>query len=272
MKHLSWKEGWRYIIIEKNPYTVDTQHKVLDRYAGLVQWRTAMDHVAPFCGCILSNELLDAFPVHLLRMGEQPREIYVDTGPHGFEEMVGDLSTDDLRAYIHRYELPSVTGYRTEVNLKIKNYLTDLNRVLSEGAVITIDYGYNSREYYDAQRRIGTLLCYANHAVNENPLTNVGQQDITAHVNFTSLRDWGEPLGLQTIGYCSQGAFLDSLGIDELISSRLEQDPGFQNDLQKIKGLLFGLGDSHQVLVQYKGKNSIDMLQGFRLSNRRHRL
>lgn len=272
LRHLDWKEGWRYIIIEKNPYTVATQHKLLDRYAGLLEWRTAMDPMAPFCGCVLSNELLDAFPVHLLRMGEQPREIYVDTSAEGFEEMEGDLSTDDLRAYIQRYELPGINGYRTEVNLKIKKYLTDLNRFLSQGAVITIDYGYSAREYYDAERRTGTLLCYAGHQVNENPLKNVGRQDITAHVNFTSLRDWGELLGLQTIGYCSQGAFLVSLGIDELITSRLEQEPGFQNDLLKIKRLLFGLGDSHQVLVQFKGKNSVDMLRGFRLSNRRHRL
>lgn len=272
LTHLCWKEDWRYLIVEKNPFAVEAQRKVLNRYAGLLEWRTALDEVAPFCGCVLSNELIDAFPVHLLRMGEQPRETYVDVGDMGFEEIDGELSTDDLRTYIERYQLPRITGYRTEANLRIRDYLARLNRILSEGVVITIDYGYGAREYYDPERRTGTLLSYSNHTINENPLANVGRQDITAHVNFSALRDWGEATGFKIIGYCSQGAFLASLGIDELISGELQRDPSFQNDLPKIKGLLFGMGDSHQVMVQYKGNRQINRLKGFALRNRRNRL
>jgi SAM-dependent MidA family methyltransferase len=272
LTRLCWKEGWRYIIIEKNPFATAAQRKVLGRYSGLLEWKTKLSQVAPFCGCVLSNELIDAFPVHLLQMGKQPREIYVGLSARGFEQIDDDLSTDDLAAYIERYEIPRVTGYRTEANLKIKEYLTSLNQILCQGVVITIDYGYAAREYYDPQRRTGTLLCYSNHQVDENPLINVGRQDITAHVNFTALRDWGEALGFKTIGYCSQGAFLASLGIDELISTATQRDRGFQKDLQKIKSLLFGMGDSHQVMVQYKGKSEMELLRGFALSNRLNRL
>jgi SAM-dependent MidA family methyltransferase len=272
LTRLSWKEGWRYIVIEKNSFAVEAQRKILGRYSGLLEWKTELSQVAPFCGCVLSNELIDAFPVHLLQMGKQPREVHVCIGADGFAPIDGDLSTDDLVVYIERYEIPRITGYRTEANLKIKEYLTSLNQILCQGAVITIDYGYAAREYYDSQRRTGTLLCYSNHQIDENPLINVGRQDITAHVNFTALRDWGEALGLKTIGYCSQGAFLASLGIDELISTAMQRDRGFQKDLQKIKSLLFGMGDSHQVMVQYKGKSEMEILRGFALSNRLQRL
>jgi SAM-dependent MidA family methyltransferase len=97
---------------------------------------------------------------------------------------------------------------------------------------------------------------------------NIGCQDITAHVNFSSLKDWGHELGLKTIGYCPQGTFLASLGIDEIISKELQKDPAFELELLKIKGLLFDMGESHQVMIQHKGNSDIQDLRGFKLKNR----
>jgi SAM-dependent MidA family methyltransferase len=187
-------------------------------------------------------------------------------------EIDGDLSTVELAAYIARYRLPPISGYRTEVNLRARDYLADLDRILIEGFVITIDYGYGAYEYYSADRRSGTLLSYSKHRIAENPLANVGNQDITAHVNFTALRDWGANVHLKTIGYCSQGAFLASLGLDQLVANELERNKGFKSELPKIKGLLFGMGDSHQVMLQYKGRQDFSNLRGLGLSNRLQRL
>ncbi|RJQ80071.1 MAG: SAM-dependent methyltransferase [Desulfobacteraceae bacterium] len=274
MDELSWKHGWRYVIVEKNPSAVEVQKRILGRYGDLLEWKSSLDQVDRFCGCVVSNELLDAFPVHLLRMNEQavPREIYVGSNDKAFKEIDGDLSTSDLEAYIKRYRLPKISGYRTEANLRVENFLANLNHILAEGFIITIDYGYCAHEYYSPQRRKGTLLAYSNHRVNENPLANVGNQDITAHINFTALSDWGEKSGLKTIGYCSQGAFLASLGIDRLVARELERDKTFQSELLKIKGLLFGMGDSHQVMLQYKGRKGLESLRGLSLSNRINRL
>jgi SAM-dependent MidA family methyltransferase len=104
--------------------------------------------------------------------------------------------------------------------------------------------------------------------LNENPYLNPGVQDITAHVNFTSLKDWGEDLGLKAIGYCPQGTFLASLGIGDVVSRELEGRPGFEREFLKIKTLLFGMGESHDVMIQYKGEDDIQRLKGFELKNR----
>ena len=101
---------------------------------------------------------------------------------------------------------------------------------------------------------------------------NIGHQDITAHINFSALKDWGNDLGLKTIGYCPQGTFLASLGIDEIVTKELEKDPAFQLELLKIKDLLFDTGESHQAMIQYKGKSHIQDLRGFKLKNRMNRL
>ncbi len=271
-KTLKWKGNWKYIIVEKNPRIFEDQMKLLDPYKSRVVWKTSFEEMDQFCGCVISNELLDAFPVHLVVMKDRFQEVFVGTSDKGFKEIYGDIRTSDLAGYISQYKIPEISGYRTEINLNIWDYLKNLDKILSEGFVISIDYGYSAREYYAAERNKGTLFCYYRHRVNDNPYTNIGDQDITAHVNFTSLADWGNRLGFKTIGYCPQGLFLASLGIDEIVSRELETNPNFQNELLKIKGLLFGMGDTHQVLIQNKGKAEIQNLRGFGLKNRMERL
>jgi SAM-dependent MidA family methyltransferase len=271
-RKLKWKGSWKYIIVEKNCHAIKKQLEQLKAHAGRIEWKTSLEEVDPFCGCVISNELLDAFPVHLVVMNDQFHEIYVSSDNSGFKEIRRDLSNAVLKNYINRYQIPPIKGYRTEINLNISNYLKRLDNILSEGFVISIDYGYAAREYYATGRNRGSLLCYHKHSANENPYRNVGDQDITAHVNFTSLKNWGTVLGLKSLGYCPQGIFLASLGIDEIVSNELETSPNFQIEMLKIKGLLFGMGDSHKVLIQYKGNRNLPGLRGFKLKNSLDRL
>jgi len=267
-RELNWHNGWRYIIAERNSYMQQKQKELLSEYKEIVQWTTSLANIGRFCGCIVSNEIIDSFPVHIIQMNEAFSEIYVGVDENGFNETAGKLSTPDLAQYIGRYRIPEIKGYRTEVNMRTRDFLKDINGLLAEGFVITIDYGYPSWEYYADERSDGTLLCYHRHTYNEDPYNYIGDQDITAHANFSSLRDWGEEFGMKTIGYCPQGTFLVSLGIDEVISKRLKADPDFQREILKIKGLLFGMGDTHKVMIQYKGKKDIRNLMGFRLRNK----
>ena len=156
-------------------------------------------------GCILSNELLDAFPVHLVEMDEELKEIYVAVADGHFTEIKGALSTDSLASYLKEFSIELPAGYRTEINLRIRDWLASSSEILSKGFILTIDYGYPAREYYSEERNRGTLLCYYHHQVNENPYQNIGVQDITAHVNFSSVKKWGEEFGLKTLGFCNQG-------------------------------------------------------------------
>jgi SAM-dependent MidA family methyltransferase len=267
-----WRDDWQYVIVEQNPHTRQLQRDRLAAHESRIIWRTSLEEVDPFCGCVVSNELLDSFPVHLVAMTDRFREIYVDSADKGFKEIYKDLSAPDLADYIDLYQIPAIGGYRTEINLNIGKYLQQLANLLAEGFVISIDYGYSAREYYAAERSRGTLQCYHQHRVNQNPYLNIGEQDITAHVNFSSVKDWGESLGMKSLGYSPQGIFLASLGIDEIVSGELESRPDFLAELPKIKSLLFGMGDTHRVLIQYKGQKDIGNLRGFALKNSLSRL
>jgi SAM-dependent MidA family methyltransferase len=219
-------------------------------------------------GCIFSNELLDAFPVHLVRMEDQLREIYVTYNGISLIEQEGDLSSDAIPRYFRDAGIELEKGYTTEVNLRIHDWLLDIGAVLAKGFVFTIDYGHPAEEYYSEERNRGTLLCYHRHGFNEDPYENIGEQDMTSHVNFSSVKRWGEEAGLRTLGYCSQGSFLLSMGIDQEIAKLAETSTDYLIELGRIKKLFLpqGMGDSHKVLIQYKG-SELPKLQGFSMRN-----
>jgi len=266
---------FKYIIIEKNPEITQQQKALLSDYKDIIQWKENLEDIEEFVGCVLSNELIDSFAVHLIEFHNNfYKEIYVDVKEDSFIEIYGELSTLEIKKYIDKYNIPYIEGYRTEVNLMIKDYFSKLSNILSEGFLITIDYGYTAKEYYSEERKKGTLLCYYKHTINENPYINVGKQDITTHVNFSAMKDFGEIFGFKTLGYSSQGSFLVSLGIDKVISEEIinSHNSNFFPEIQKIKGLIFGMGESHKVMLQYKGKKEIKELKGFQLRNKMYQL
>jgi SAM-dependent MidA family methyltransferase len=227
-----------YSIVEINPFLRDKQEKLLHAYSGTVNWLSSLRELSTIEGCILSNELLDAFPVHLVEMDEELKEIYVAVADGHFTEIKGPLSTDFLAGYLKEFSLELPTGYRTEINLRIRDWLASSSEILSKGFILTIDYGYPAREYYSEERNRGTLLCYYHHQVNENPYQNIGVQDITAHVNFSSVRKCGEEFGMKTLGFCNQGTFFVSLGIDEIMSELYTNSSDYLFEIAKIKRLI----------------------------------
>ena len=132
-------------------------------------------------GCVFSNELIDAFPAHRV-VGD--REVYV-TGD--FAEELGPLSDPRLP------RLPS--GYRSEFNLRALDWFSDIAKRLT-GYLLTIDYGFERPEYFAPHHKDGHLQCYYRHTKSGDPYQHVGEQDITAHVEFSSLM---EIPGLETV-------------------------------------------------------------------------
>lgn len=218
-------------------------------------------------GCIFSNELLDAFPVHLVEMDGELKEVRVGHDGQRFIE-IKSACPADLKNYVKEFSVTLPYGHRTEINLRIRNWLKEVHAVLSEGFVLTIDYGYTATEYYSEERPKGTLLCYHRHQVNEEPYQHIGEQDITAHVNFSSLKKWGEEFNIRTLGLCPQGTFLVAAGIDEVVTELYPDPSEHPFDIARIRGLIFpeGLGGSHSVMAQYRGKKEPG-LRGFSLRN-----
>ncbi len=260
----------QYVIVERNPHVRVRQQKLLKEHAPRVGWLDSIDALRePVTGCFLSNELLDAFPVRLVQMDSAFEEVFVGEHQNEFVE-VGRPCSPEVGRYLVSFapDLASVfrAGDRTEVNLQIWPWLESLSAKLSEGFLLTIDYGFPASEYYSAGRNRGTLLCYGGHRVSEDPYQNVGGQDITAHVNFTSLKRWGEDVGFKTIGFCPQWSYLISLGLDEVLPEFEPSTDSFAS--ARIRNLILpeGMGESHKVLMQYKGERSVN-LRGFALRN-----
>lgn len=263
-----------FAIIEPYAHVQKRQADVLAGFAKDITWvKSLKEYPAGITGCIFSNELLDAFPVHLMEMEDTLMEIYVGFNGKNFVEEKREVSRVDLLNYIGEFAIDLQHGYRTEINLRIKDWLDEINMKLANGFLLTIDYGYSTKEYYAEERSKGTLLCYHKHQCNEDPYRNLGKQDITAHVNFSSQKKWGEEIGLITLGYCSQGTFLTASGIDAVITELYADSADYMSEISKIKGLILpqGMGESHRVIVQYKGEG-VPELRGFSMRNQRDKL
>lgn len=267
----SFFECLEYTIVELNPSFKANQQALLKDFQSKVIWAGNLKELGPVRGCFLSNELLDAFPVRVIEMDDELMEVCVSSQDGELIEMKMPCS-DEVSEYLRSFSVELPKGYRTEVDLKIKDWLHEVNDSLTEGFVLTIDYGYSASDYYSEDRSSGTLLCYYQHQINEDPYQNIGDQDLTAHVNFSSLKKWGEELGLKTTGFCPQGTYLVSLGIDEVMTALYGDSPD-AFEIAKIKGLILpqGMGVSHNVMVQYKGEGRPE-LKGFSLRNHMGRL
>jgi SAM-dependent MidA family methyltransferase len=246
-------EFWRsleYCIVERSPQLKQRQQAILADLApgqGL-RWTELSDLANQgIVGCFFSNELLDAFPVHrIVKQAGRLQEIYVAIAPEDsagatpLVEICRDLSTKAIAEYLQALGVDLLApqyeeGYCTEVNLQAQTWMADVAAALQQGYVLTIDYGYNSARYYQPRRREGTLQCYYRHSANSDFYQNLGQQDITAHVNFTAIARRGEQCGLETLGFTQQGLFLMALGAgDRLLALQSEPAVGQESTAHEI--------------------------------------
>jgi SAM-dependent MidA family methyltransferase len=277
--HREYPEFWRsidYIIIETAPTMIISQQtRLRDLPVRWCNWTEISDR--SIIGCFLSNELIDAFPVHQVIIEEDKlQEIYVTIGDEDrvFQETIDYLSTQRLATYwqLNQIDLLSgkyLPGYRTDVNLAALTWLKLVSKKLQRGYIISIDYGYTADRYYNPIRTQGTLQCYYRHSYHHDPYINIGNQDLTAHVDFTALQHQGELLGLQTVGFIPQGIFLMALGLGARIAGISSSSDDIQSLLQRRQNLHqlidpMGLG-KFRVLIQSKGLTPAEqdiLLQG----------
>ena len=211
------------------------------------------------CGCIFSNEFFDALPVHRLVIeGDELREIYVGLGANGLCEQFGPLSSPELAGYITEQGVTLQEGQLAEVGLEACAWIAEMGARLGRGFVLTIDYGHEAQELYDERHMRGTLLAYEKHRASENFFRAPGQQDLTAHVNFTALERHGARAGLKRTGLMSQSNFLLSLARYSDFAEL--QSPAMSETEQTRARLLFktliypeGMGETFQILIQHKG-------------------
>jgi len=259
----------RYVLVERSPYFQTLQQACIQEVMGdpgvnLVNWVSSVDDLKTdfVVGVMFSNELVDAFPVHRVRLHEQClQEIFVDYAEGHFVERLGPLSSPKLQEFARRHRIDLQEGQTSELHVAAEEWMTNAVRVLQRGVIITIDYGHTGTDYYAAERKDGTLMCYYQHAVVTNPYIRIGEQDMTAHVNFSLLAKAGKDCGVESVGFTTLANWLMGLGVDEMVEA-LEPE---SKEVQALSQLLrpHGMGTTFKVFVQQKGIEDVS-LQGLR--------
>ncbi len=260
----------QYFILEVSADLRDRQQKLLAELDSAlfnrVKW--IEDLSSPFSGIILANEVLDAMPVTKFLVDKEIREFYVDFIEGTFSWHLGELESPELVDKIKALSLEP--AYESEMNFMLTPWIKSLSSVLEKGVVIIIDYGYPAREYYHPERNRGTIMCHYQHRAHDNPLINVGIQDITAHVDFTAIAEAAVDNGFCVEGFLNQAAFLMNCGVmeffppdDELAQYRASQEikkltmPSEMGELFKVMALT---KDFSEELIGFSKMNRVERL------------
>lgn len=248
-----------YLVLETSVALRERQHREIDampaRLAARVRWLDRLPE-APLAGVIIANEVLDAMPVTRFRVTSEGVEIAgVSAGADGFDWCAAEPGAHDdaLAEIAARHGLPP--GYQSEYNPRAAAWMRQLGGWLARGAAFIVDYGYPAAEYYHRERDSGTLTCFFRHVAHHDPLVLTGIQDITAHLDFTSLANAARSGGLDVLGYTSLAAFLVGSGLaDELAAPAAT--PGAQlalaNEIKRLT-LPSEMGELFKVLVVGRG-------------------
>jgi SAM-dependent MidA family methyltransferase len=210
-------ESLTYICVDR--YAPHQAAETSDSVDSRLEWlRADALPIRGVVGCFISNELVDAFPVHRFQIADgKVKEIYVSLDGDGeFVEVSDKLSIPSIEERLGELGFPMIDGHKGEVNLQIKPWLIGVAQAISKGFVLTIDYGYEATELYSARRRFGTLQTYYRHTEGGSPYQRIGRQDLTAHVDFSLLQSAGQAVGLNTLVYQTQSELLCQLGIYEM--------------------------------------------------------
>ena len=196
----------RYTIVDLSGCLRERQRTRLAAHAGKVHWATELP--ARMRGVVLGNEVLDAMPLKLLA---RLNGVWHERGVamHAGRFAYADQSTE-LRPPL---EVEGNHDYVTEIHPQAEGFVGTLADRLEAGAVFLLDYGFPEHEYYHPQRSMGTVMCHRAHLADGDALADVGEKDITAHVNFTGIALAGQDAGLEVLGYTSQGRFLLNGGL-----------------------------------------------------------
>lgn len=262
-----------YVMSEASPAAVSAAKERLKGHRGRVRWIDDLQEIGKggFRGVVIANEFLDSLPFHRLKSdGGEIREVFLCLRDGKIEEVLRDSEAEEIYDFSKRYLEGCSPGDEAEACLLAGKWLAEVGRVLQKGFVLCIDYGSLAPELYSPGRRKGTFRCFYRHELSSDPYARVGEQDITADVNFSELIRVGDALGLTTVEYTTQGQFLVDWGILEIFKTY--DKPRNQGDRLAAKTLFMPefMGRKFKVLLQSKGLSpeelaGLDKDQPFRI-------
>jgi len=247
-----------YVLVEPSPAMRHRESEVLAAFRSQVRCCGLGELTeSPQRGIFFSNELIDALAVHRVRfLKTRIEEQYVAVANGRLALIWSEPSTPRLGSYLARAATSLREGQIAEINLDAISWLEQVSRAIEWGFLITVDYGDVAPLIYGADRQGGTLRSFKNHRLDDLPLDSVGEQDLTASVNFTALIEYGRDFGLETVSYERQVTFLLRMGLIELIAAQENPNPTREQLRQRLalKNLFVpgGVSDNFRVLVQRK--------------------
>jgi SAM-dependent MidA family methyltransferase len=271
----------RYTILEPIPAKQLLQRsRLAPAFLNKVKWLSGINDLENVIGAFISNELVDAMPVHLvLYQNDQWSELWVDISGGDFCFVPAKIERSELAQATDKIPAPVVSPYRTEVNLAAARWIQAVSTRLEEGFVLIVDYGFPRDEYYQPERTEGTLSCYSRHRRSYNPLERPGEIDITAHVDFTSLAEAAEKGSLRLAGYVDQHHFMVGAAESRLLAlEKAVETGGLASDRAAFLGpyrtLMHpgNMGLAFKFLLFAKGLREPPQLSGFRYASAPWRL
>lgn len=268
----------RYYIHEISPRLRQQQYEKIQKYAphylSHITWLTALPET--FEGVIIANEVLDALPVRCFAFHENKlfeKRVIEKNNTFQFELYEPD---DSLKKILTHYQDTQAftSPYESEINLNITSFVTHLGTILNKGLILFADYGYGRNTLYHPARQRGTLTCFYQHQRHDYPFFAPGLQDITAHVDFTTVAEAGLSSGCELAGYTPQAAFLFESGLGEWLKTReislSEKEKFTLHQAIKTLTLPTEMGEVIKIMGLAKAVNY--QLPGMRLADRRHEL
>lgn len=248
----------QYMIVETSPYHQKLQNELLQSDFSVVQVESIQE-LEPFEGMIFSNELFDAFPVHVVeKRSDRLVEVMIGMDDHGklYEQNI-PLTNQDILSFMEKSNIQLQENQRIEIPLAMTEMIESMAKVLKEGFVVTADYGYSNEEWSDPRRASGSLRGYYQHNMMEDVLQYPGEMDITSHIHFDSLIREGEQAGLQMITKLRQDQFLVKAGILKDLENHFDPNPFSEVSKRNraIRSLIMpsGISSYFHIIVQQKG-------------------
>jgi SAM-dependent MidA family methyltransferase len=248
-----------YVIVEPNPRYETVQRRKLAAFGNRVSWTSSLANIPQRPALFLCNELPDAMPVHLVRWnGSSWNELWVSADDRDTLRLdPGPISKEELTTEIARLPRELPVGYTTEVGLAALHWVRELAAASFYGQIFIADYGLDHEELYSIERHTGTIRRYRNHKTDDDILEDLGECDLTTHVNFTRLKQVGEAAGLKEQAYSHQGRYLGKLGLPWLATLEgRPPDATIQALLRQYHSLTHPafMGRSFRVLLMEKQK------------------
>jgi len=268
-------QALRYWIIEPSVVLANEQKKRLTRFGRhRTGWSESIDNlgVGSIFGVYFCNELLDSLPVHLVSwIRDQWMENYIDYDSGHFTYVFGAPSSHILAQHLTKLPTNLPEQYRTEVNLRAMTWMEDAARAIRTGYALVIDYGFPRAHYYAPERTEGTLSCYSKHQRSYNPFEKIGEMDLTAHLDFSSIAEVALENEMEVAGYTDQNHFLIGVGKEDFAAIEAEAGNLSESTAQKLRELQTlthpeQMGSQFKYLTLQKFIDPAPPLLGYRLA------